>query len=98
MKFDGHYIRNGVKLMATTHKRQFNHIGTPEMMDFQHGYTRRVENMALNDFRNALRYYYMTGWNTKYFREHMIENYFMTTQGNWSAFHQAHDNYLNFHY
>eukprot|EP00352_Strombidinopsis_acuminata_P002398 CAMPEP_0176389426 /NCGR_PEP_ID=MMETSP0126-20121128/38372_1 /TAXON_ID=141414 ORGANISM="Strombidinopsis acuminatum, Strain SPMC142" /NCGR_SAMPLE_ID=MMETSP0126 /ASSEMBLY_ACC=CAM_ASM_000229 /LENGTH=120 /DNA_ID=CAMNT_0017758243 /DNA_START=1654 /DNA_END=2016 /DNA_ORIENTATION=- len=34
MKFDGHLIRNGVKLMATTHLRQFNHIATPEMMDF----------------------------------------------------------------
>lgn len=34
MRFDGHFIRNGVKLMATTHLRQFNHIATPEMIDF----------------------------------------------------------------
>jgi len=44
--------------MATSHYRQFNHIATPEELDFcTQGYELEVENLTLNDFRHALRYY-----------------------------------------
>ena len=33
-QFDGHYIRNGFKAMATSHWRQFNHIATPDELSF----------------------------------------------------------------
>jgi hypothetical protein len=42
MKFDGHFIRNGFKLMATTHTKQYKHLCTPEMISFPHGYHARM--------------------------------------------------------
>ena len=62
MKFDGHFIRNGVKLLATSHLRQFNHICEPKDINFYDGYHHRVENLKLNDFRNAMHYYTLTEW------------------------------------
>ena len=62
MKFDGHFIRNGVKLLATSHLRQFNHVCEPKDINFYDGYHHKVENLKLNDFRNAMHYYTLTEW------------------------------------
>jgi len=87
IRFDGHFIRNGVKICATSHKHQFNHIATPEDLGLFQGYGHRVENLALNDFRNAMYYYTLTGWMAEsYHEEWKLENLFMETQGNWQAF------------
>lgn len=57
IRFDGNFMRNGVKLAATSHYREFNHICEPvKDLDFYDGYALRVNNMALNDFRNFLDY------------------------------------------
>jgi len=34
MNFDGHLINNGVKILATSQKRMYNHICKPEMINF----------------------------------------------------------------
>jgi hypothetical protein len=39
MKFDGHFIRQGVKYLTTTHFSTFNHIMTPEMVQWFKGYS-----------------------------------------------------------
>ena len=39
MKFDGHMIRQGVKFATTTHYRHFNHVMSPEMIDWFEGYS-----------------------------------------------------------
>ena len=58
MKFDGHFLRNGFKAMATSHYRQFNHIATPDELGLcTQGYALEVDNLTLNDFRHAMRYY-----------------------------------------
>jgi small subunit ribosomal protein S29 len=89
MRFDGHFMRNGVKLFATSHQHQFNHIATPEMLHLFEGYCHRVDNLSLNDFRNAMHYYTLTGWMAdSYDEEWRLENLFMETQGNWNAFRQ----------
>ena len=88
MQFDGHYMRNGVKVFATSHKRQFNHIATPEQLQWFTGYEQRVENLTLNDFRSAMRYWTFTEWmGETYDKEWELENRYMETQGNWYAFH-----------
>jgi hypothetical protein len=69
MKFDGHFMRNGFKLLATTHYRQYKHLCTPEMISFPDGYHARVENLALNDFRNMVYYYNLTEWMPDHFKE-----------------------------
>lgn len=53
MNFDGHYIKNGVKIMATSQKRLFNHICKPWMINFLEIYSIEIEKLKFNDFRNA---------------------------------------------
>lgn len=91
MRFDGHFMRNGVKLVATSHKHQFNHIASWEDLGLFQGYHHKVDNLALNDFRNAMSYYTLTGWMADSFAEEWkLENMFMETQGNWNAFRQQY--------
>ena len=98
MKFDGHFMRNGVKMLATSHYRQHNHICYPKDIDFYEGYHCRVQNMTLNDYRNACMYYTYTGWRTGYPDERKLENNYMETQGNWEAFHRSWFRYQGAHY
>ena len=90
MKFDGHYMRNGVKLMATSHYRMFNHMVEPEDIGHYPGYNCRVNNLALNDFRNAMIYYGLTSvYPDSFGHEWRLEANFMECQGNLGVFHQA---------
>jgi len=80
MRFDGHFMRNGLKLFATSHRHQFNHICHPKELGLFEGYHHRVENLALNDFRNAINYYTYTGWMAdSYHEEWKLENLYMET-------------------
>lgn len=98
MKFDGHYMRNGFKLLATSHFRQFNHLCTPEMINFPHGYHCKVENLTLNDFRNFLLYCNISEWTANHFKEYEVESWYMETQGNFHAFHESFTKYQRLHY
>ena len=49
------------------------------MINFPEGYHCRVENLALNDFRNMLTYYNVTNWTADHFREFEMESWFMET-------------------
>jgi hypothetical protein len=62
MKFDGHFMLNGVKMLATSHHKQFNHICKPEDIQLYEDYQNRVDNLKLNDFRNAMHYSTLTEW------------------------------------
>lgn len=99
MKFDGHFIRNGVKVAATSHYRFFNHTMEPSAIKFPDGYHQRVSNLKLNDFRNAMKYYEVAGfWQNRYQREFQVESLFMETQGNWHAFKDSWARYQQLHY
>lgn len=79
--------------MATSHYRQFNHIASPAELGLTltKGYDLEVENLTLNDFRHALRYYGHVGtYGNDFAREWLMENMFMESQGNLSAFHRSH--------
>lgn len=95
MHFDGHYIKNGFKAMATSHYRQFNHIATPEELDIHaRGYSMEVEPLCLDDFRHAIRYYgYTQFMGGEYMKEWQVENMFMECQGNLGMFHQSHNSF-----
>jgi len=81
--------------MATCHFRQFNHIATPDELGFcARGYEMQVENLRLNDFRHAMRYYsYSKLIPNMYDFEWRLENAYMETQGSLSAFHQSINKY-----
>ena len=42
LRFDGHFLRQGVKFVSTTHYRHFNHVMTPQMVDWFGGYSHEV--------------------------------------------------------
>ena len=69
MKFDGQFMRNGVKLLATSHYRQHNHTCTPEDIHWAKGYSAKVGTLTLNDYRNAMKYYFYTGWTPNHLTE-----------------------------
>lgn len=79
MKFDGHMAKNGFKLLSTTHYRTFNHLCTPDMINFPDGYHAQVENLTLNDFRNMLKYKNVSNWMPDYYKEWEIESFYMET-------------------
>ena len=57
MKFDGHKMRNGVKVCATSEHRIHNFNFEPRYINFHPGYEVKVGPLALNDFRNMFTYY-----------------------------------------
>jgi len=63
------------------------------MINFPDGYHGKMENMALNDFRNMLFYYTITGWMPDFMREWEVESWYMETQGNWWKFHESFRRY-----
>lgn len=81
IRFDGHMVRNGVKLMATSHHHQFNHIDDYKRLGMFNGYQQKVSNLTLDEFRQSLKYYGYTGWMTGdgYEHEWNVESVFMET-------------------
>ena len=79
MKFDGHFLRQGVKYAATNHYKHFNHIMTPEMVQWFDGYSHQIPNLTLDEFRKMLLYKTLTKWNHEYYPEWDIERLYMET-------------------
>ena len=58
MKFDGHLIKNGVKLCASSVARLHKHEFTPEkIMLPAKGYDLKLKGMELDDFRNMMEFF-----------------------------------------
>ena len=79
LKFDGHMIRQGVKYLTTSHYRTFNHIMTPDMVNWFDGYSHKVSNLTLNEFRNMLIYKNLSDWTPNFYKEYEIEKLYMET-------------------
>lgn len=90
LKFDGHFLRQGVKYMTTTHRKTFNHYLTPKMVDWFDGYQHQIPNLTLDEFRHCLQFKVITDWTTYNFHDWEIEKLYMASQGNYSAFHAQH--------
>ena len=88
MKFDGQFIKNGVKVVASSVGSWFKHEFNPKMIDFNcKGFDVKVGGMALDDFRNACHYYYSVGFPIKPMDEMTIQGAYQDTQGNWNQMH-----------
>lgn len=88
MKFDGHFYKQGVKVCAISLKEYNMHKFKPELINFPKGYSFKVDNLKLNDLRNAVTY-------LTYFRRCLyhnpldIQELWAMSQGNWK--HLFHD-------
>ena len=84
MKFDGHFIRNGFKLFATSTGKFHKHKFDPESINFLKYFTMNVGSLKLNDVRNAMLYYSFCNKNKLVLNENMIEHIYNNSQGNWN--------------
>ena len=50
---------------------------TPEMVDWFEGYSHRLPNLTLNEFRNFINYKNLSEWTPEVYSEWEIEKYFM---------------------
>jgi hypothetical protein len=87
MNFDGHLMKNGVKVMASSVGKYHNHKFSPSMIHFPKKYDVEVENLRLNDFRNMCTYYMATKYTVSYISEEDVEYLYTLSQGNWRQAH-----------
>jgi len=83
MRFNGHMIKQGVKVVASTCHRFGNHEFKPEMINYPKNYSIDVENLKLDDLRSALGYYMLYGFADNVYTEQDIQDLYMVSQGNW---------------
>jgi hypothetical protein len=88
MKFDGHFIKQGVKVFSTSMRKYQKASFKPEDIRMPKGYSVEVENLKLNDFRNACYYYIGSGFVDFKLDEFDIQDAFDITQGNWDQLHK----------
>lgn len=77
MNFDGHFMKNGVKVCATSIGNWFKHKVTPDMINFPpKGFDVKVPGMALDDFRNGVHYHMINGYHYGGMNEDKIQAMF----------------------
>jgi hypothetical protein len=95
MKFDGHKIRNGVKICSSTQEGFFNHLTTPDMLDSPKCYNVEMQPLHLNEFRNACRFFQLTQRLIEDINEQRIEEMYMESQGSWRGLYESSFRTLN---
>ena len=85
MKFDGHMIRNGVKICTSTLENYYAHVFTPDMIDTPEGFHAEMQPLHLNEMRYALNYFFLTKRMNIDIKEGLVEDYHVESQGNWRA-------------
>jgi hypothetical protein len=83
MKFDGHLMKQGIKVFSTSMRKYREAVFKPEDIKFPKGYNYEVENLRLNDLRNAMYYYSGSGYIVEAYDDLDIQGVYDNTQGNW---------------
>jgi hypothetical protein len=94
MKFDGHLYKQGVKICSITLGKYDRHQFKPELLNFPKGYDYKVDNLQLNDYRNAMHYYQLTKLGVNEYDEISIQTSWQLNQGNWKQMHLDMKYYL----
>ena len=85
IRFDGHRIRNGMKVCASSQNNYFNSKFDIDMIDFLKGYHHEVAPLHLNDSRNFINYLIATKWTDTKWPEWGIEAFHVESQGNFKG-------------
>jgi hypothetical protein len=88
MRFDGHRIKNGLKVYAASEKYIKGHTLSAEKVNLPPYLNFEVEPLCLNEFRCMVQYYKITDWLDADLNENDIESAYMSSQGNWYAAHK----------
>ena len=65
------------------------------MISWFDGYSQKVSNLTLNEFRNLVIYRNLSDWTPNFHREDEIEKMYMETQGNYDAYHKTCEKWMN---
>ena len=84
MKFDGHTIKNGAKIVAVSEKNTCYSINKWKGDPLNQGkqFSLEIQNLALDDLRNLINYYNYCGLNEQTYIEADIAAIYMQSQGN----------------
>lgn len=71
INFNGHLIKNGFKIAASSNKRLYKHTFNPDKILLPKGYACQMNGLPLDDFRNMCEYYLQNKlWQTDSVGEH----------------------------
>lgn len=95
MRLDGHKIKNGLKLVASSNRHLYKHIFNPGKLNFPtEGYDIEMQPLDIDQVRTAVVHY----GNTKKLPEdtideNLVQVFYLETQGNWGELAQVGYNY-----
>ena len=80
MRFDGHKIKNGLKITGSSHRHLYKHIFNPEKINFPKGFDHELKKLDLNSFRAAMQHNVNIGFLPKeYNAETMVQQVYLET-------------------
>ena len=83
VNFDGHKIKNGIKIGGSSNRRLNRHTFNAEKIMLPKGYEAEMNGLPLNDYRNFCTYALENKlWITDNFQASHVEQFWMETQGN----------------
>lgn len=84
MKLDGHKIKNGYKIVASSHQSLYKHVFTPDKINFPaYGFCHQMTGMELDTLRQFCQYYQAQRWPFRDKSETSVQVLFLENQGNW---------------
>lgn len=86
MRFDGHMIRNGIKVVAVSEKEMNfqKRVWNGDPLNLGDHFCMEVENLALDDLRKMIQYYYFFDWTRHKMTQSDIATIYMQSQGNFA--------------
>jgi len=84
MKLDGHKIKNGYKIVASSNQSLYKHVFTPEKINFpMYGFSHEMTGMELDTLRAFCQYYHAQNWPFRDKSETAVQVLWLEQQGNW---------------
>ena len=85
LNFDGHKLKNGFVLCASSVRNFHKHIFNPQSIDFPLGYSHEMKGLLLDDYRNMCHYYLQSEfWLSDNIAKNSSDFLWIHTQGNWA--------------
>lgn len=94
MRWDGHRIKNGVKIYASSEFNTPQNYFKVEDVHIPYYYELPVEMMGIHEYQYMTQYYMQNEWTHDNISVLDVERIYMSSQGNWYAAHQLLKNYL----
>jgi hypothetical protein len=94
MRYDGHLIKNGVKVMASTEHKAKRKQFDPTKINLSERCAFEMKPLEVDDFRNLMYYYTQTGWFNSPISSLEVLNVYMMSQGNFFGAQQYLKGYL----